>query len=314
MKPPQLPHIKNFIPPGIEPILPSESAHQGLSVPEVIFTYGHKEKHIRNMPHIFPNLIKAFLNARKSYRSLRKNPLNFKTTADPEFFQDLEKYACSLGCSRVGYSEVPASYIFNNKMILFKNAIVLLMDMDKEKIRQAPHITAGKEVWRTYAALGSIVNKIAGYMRARGYRAEAGPAIGGEVNYPLLAQKAGLGHIGKHGMLISEGNGPSQRIAVVYTDIENLPFTTSERYQWIPAYCEKCNLCVNRCPAQAIYRNIKVLEDGSEVHMDYTRCAVPFSDSMGCSVCIKECTFFRNDFEKIEKVVQKFAAKRHAAE
>jgi len=162
---------------------------------------------------------------------------------------------------------------------------------------------AGKEVWRSYAALGKIVNQLADFLRAHGHNAQAGPALGGDVNYPRLAQKAGLGHIGRPGILISRGSGPSQRIAAVYTNIENLPYTDSQSqaYDWIPAFCDTCKRCVKACPAQAIYASPKIFPDGSEQHIDYTKCAVPFSQTMGCSVCIKECTFFKGDFDKIEK-------------
>ncbi len=38
----------------------------------------------------------------------------------------------------MGYTEVPREHIFRNRAILFKNAIVLTMEMDKEKIKTAP--------------------------------------------------------------------------------------------------------------------------------------------------------------------------------
>ncbi|MBK5242991.1 hypothetical protein [Clostridium sp.] len=41
-----------------------------------------------------------------------------------------------------------------------------------------------------------------GFLKQRGYKTEAGPAVGGEVNYPLLAEKVGLGSIGKHGLFL----------------------------------------------------------------------------------------------------------------
>lgn len=305
MKAPALPNIQDFIPENADLIEPAANSHMGLSVPEVIFTYGKKSKHIMNAPHIFPNLVKALWGATRSYRSLQSNPSGEKTQAEGTFFQEIEEYAKGLGCNAIGYTQVPAEYIFKDKLLLFGNAIVVTMDMCKEKIGMAPHITAGKEVWRTYAELGSIVNQLANFLRKRGYAAQAGPAIGGEVNYPLLAQKAGLGHIGKHGMLISRSNGPSQRIAAVYTNIENLPYTDSDRYGWIPSFCETCGRCVAKCPGGAIYQETIILEDGSHQHIDYTKCAVPFSESMGCSICIKECTFFRSAFDKIEEQFKK---------
>ena len=176
------------------------------------------------------------------------------------------------------------------------------MDMKKSSMKKAPSVRTSKEVWRAYAGLGKIVNQLSGYLRKRGFQAQAGPALGGETNYPYLAQKAGLGYIGKHGLLISEGNGPSQRIAAVYTNIENLPFTDYDDYSWVQNFCETCNRCVRTCPAQAIFKETQQLENGAKRHIDYKKCAVPFSTTAGCSVCIKECTFFNTDYEKIQRV------------
>lgn len=307
MKAPSLPDVRDYVPDDACLIDPVEDSHMGLSVPGVVFDYGKKSAHFKNAWHILPSLVKALLRAMKSYRSLRNNPSSRRAQADSDLFTELENRARKLGCHDIGYTKVPRDYIFKNKRILFDNAIVATMDMDQERIGKAPSITAGKEVWRTYAKLGGIVNHLAKFLRDQGYKAAAGPAIGGEVNYSLLAQKAGLGYIGKHGMLISKRNGPSQRIAVVYTNIENLPYTDSNRYAWIPAFCESCGRCVAECPAGAIYADTLVFEDGSHQHIDYKKCAIPFSETVGCSICIKECTFFSSDFDRIERQFKKSA-------
>lgn len=300
MKPPKLPNPDQYLPADTNFITPGPHSHQGLSVPEVVFTYGEKKHFLNSALHIFPKLILSLVRAKKSYRSLRRNPNPAKKTVDPDFLHKLEKLAEKLGCSSIGYTAVLTDYIFKNTKILYPNAIVLIMNMDKNKIRQAPGIVAGKEIWKTYAGLGRAVNRLAAFMRKNGYRAEAGPAVGGETNYPLLAQKAGLGHIGKHGLLITRENGPSVRIASVYTDIENLPFTDNKEHQWISEFCTKCDRCVKTCPSGAIYPEPIILPNGSERHIDYTLCAVPFSQSMGCSICIKECPFFKSGYDKIK--------------
>lgn len=301
MKPPKLPDIEKYISDKSKLISPTENSHMGYSVPEIVFKYGHKFNHLMNAPYIFPKLIKALWEARKSYKSLDNNPELNNKIASKSFLKKLKEYAFSLGCSDIGFTKVPPEYIFKNKKILFDKAIVLTLEMKRDKIKQAPNINAGKEVWRTYAELGKLVNKIAEFLRNEGFNAQPGPAIGGEVNYPLLAQKAGLGFIGKNGLLISKDNGPSQRIAVVYTDIENLQYTDTEEYNWILDFCENCNRCVRKCPANAIFKNTKVFEDGSRQHIDYKKCAVPFSDNMGCSICIKECVLFKNNYGKVKR-------------
>jgi epoxyqueuosine reductase QueG len=190
--------------------------------------------------------------------------------------------------------------IFVNKGILFPNAIVLTMEMAQDKVATAPSKACVKEIFRTYKEMGIIVNRISTYLRHHGYAAQAGPALGGDVNYPLLAQKAGLGHCGRHGLLISPEIGPRQRIAAVYTNIENLPYTDTQDHNWIEAFCSKCRRCQKACPGKAIYQDVHHLEDGTKQHIDYTKCAVPFSTNYGCTVCIKECTFNVQTYDTIK--------------
>ncbi|MHA1167893.1 MAG: 4Fe-4S dicluster domain-containing protein, partial [Candidatus Hodarchaeales archaeon] len=78
---------------------------------------------------------------------------------------------------------------------------------------------------------------------------------------------------------------------------------------WIPEYCDRCNHCVKACPANAIYSKPKILENSHQQSIDYTKCAVIFTETLGCGVCIKECTFFKRDFFKLKKVHDKRSKK-----
>jgi Pyruvate/2-oxoacid:ferredoxin oxidoreductase delta subunit len=312
MKEPRMVNIKNYLPADIPVVLPSLQSPEGKFVPEIVSKYGKISGFFKVIIFLLPYFIKALVNIRKSYKSIEKNPVNAKTEISSDVLKDFEEYAKKLGCSQVGYTKVPREYIFKNKVILFENGIVLTMNMKKSRMKKAPSIWTSMEVWRVYAELGKIVNKLAKYLRKKGFKAQAGPALGGETNYTYLAQKAGLGYIGKHGLLISKENGPSQRIAAIYTNIENLPFTDSNSYEydWIPEFCEICNRCVITCPAGAIYKATRILENGGKQHIDYKKCAVPFSITAGCSVCIKECAFFNSDFEKIKNAFLKIKERK----
>ncbi|MHA1299953.1 MAG: hypothetical protein ACTSO9_11080 [Candidatus Helarchaeota archaeon] len=63
------------------------------------------------------------------------------------------------------------------------------------------------------------------------------------------------------------------------------------------------------CPAKAIYKETKILNNDREQHIDYTKCAKVFSRTLGCSICIKECTFFKGDFFKIKQTLMKYKNK-----
>ncbi|MCK5736188.1 MAG: 4Fe-4S binding protein [Spirochaetaceae bacterium] len=299
--------MERFVPPGTQLFEPGEDSREGRHVPDVVFTYGSK-KHFRRSAALLLHLIAGTIrNRSRGYKDLKKNPVKttVRTRAEDDLFPKLEEYARSLGCFGIGYTKVPRNLVFSNYKTLSDNAIVITMAMNKVEIGKAPSMKTGKEVWRTYYSLSSIVNYLADFLREKGYATHAGSPLGGEVNYPRLAQKAGLGYIGKHGLLISPELGPSQRIAAIYTSIENLPVTDSETepnpHAWIAEFCESCNKCVRKCPSGAIYNIKPVMKDGGPKHIDHIKCALPFSKSMGCSVCIAKCPFFLGDYEKIRK-------------
>jgi len=191
--------------------------------------------------------------------------------------------------------------IFSDKKLLFNQAIVLLMEMRKGDIQTAPSRKANREIFRTYYSLGKAANLITEFLKEKGYKAEACPALGGEVNYPLLAEEAGLGKIGKHGLLITPEFGPSLRIAAVYTELTNLPVSDRNPHLWVGDFCRNCMLCVKSCPAGAIYSDPKIFKDQTEQHIDYQKCAVPFSNNHACTICIRDCIFFKTDYSRIKK-------------
>ena len=143
------------------------------------------------------------------------------------------------------------------------------------------------------------------FLREHGYNAMASPAIGGPVNYVPLAQKAGLGVIGKHGLLISDKDfGPSLRIAAIYTDIENLPFAEENHHMWVQDFCETCNKCIRSCPVGAIYEHSMEVNNNPNTRqcIDNSKCATPFANDYGCTICVKSCTFYNNKYSKIKSI------------
>ncbi|RLE94120.1 MAG: hypothetical protein DRN04_04815 [Thermoprotei archaeon] len=57
----------------------------------------------------------------------------------------------------------------------------------------------------------------------------------------------------------------------------------------------KQSACV---PGNAIYPEPKILSDGRKQYINYTKCVVAFSKTLGCRVCIKECSFLKETSRK----------------
>jgi ferredoxin len=199
----------------------------------------------------------------------------------------------------VGFTELPQNYIFKDKVIPYKYALVFAEEMDKLEIEKAPKLDAGAEVLRVYNTLGVKTNHIARWLRSN-YDVEcmANHPLGGLVDFVPLAVKAGMGYYGRHGMLISKEFGPRLRISPILVKEELFKDTTTTDHDWIKSFCQKCGKCVRTCPENAIYEEAILVHDENNViryeSYDREKCFQSFSKAMGCAVCISECPFSHN--------------------
>lgn len=103
----------------------------------------------------------------------------------------------------------------------------------------------------------------------------------GHISHKLLAREAGLGYIGRNGLLINPAYGAHVRYASILTDLD---FEPDEK---INGACGQCRKCIEVCPARAI----------TEEGVDLSRCLAKlkeFSKIRGigqyiCGVCVKVC-------------------------
>jgi len=213
----------------------------------------------------------------------------------------------------IGFTEMPQEMIFKGKFTLFRYVIVVCQEMKKDKIDHAPEFEAGKEVMRVYGSLGLVVNEIARWLRKKGVRSHSNHPLGGLVNTPSLAGKAGMGWIGRNGMLITKEYGPRQRIAPIFIEHKYFEFTDNRDHDWLEDYCKLCERCQKECPAQAIYPESVVRFDNvpgidtMQTCIDRDKCFPFFAETLGCSICVKVCPFSKasDTYEKLHEVVRK---------
>ena len=234
-------------------------------------------------------------------KSLKNNSSNPIKTITPEQLSNFKKYAQTIGVKQIGFTKIPNELIFKERAVRYENAIVLILEMDKESISKAPSIGAFKTVFETYDSLGIITNKLTQYLRDNNFYAQASHPLGGLVLYPPLAKKAGLGWLGKHGLLITPEYGARQRISAIFTNIENLPFSTENKHKWINEFCNSCNKCIRTCPPKAILDKPIIHKSKRETHIIREKCLPYFVDNYGCSVCLKDCVFSSKDYYTIKE-------------
>jgi epoxyqueuosine reductase len=233
---------------------------------------------------------------RRSLKTVDRNPSQPRVRVSETEIVELEEYARSVGVDDIGYARLPETLVFQRKAVLHENAIVLSMEMDKDRIDTSPSEQSFVEVHKTYHHLGRAANQIAGWLRKRSYSAHAGHPLMGLALYPPLAQQAGLGWRGLHGLLIAPRFGPRVRLAAVFTSIENLPFCSENPHAWIEEYCALCKLCARECPPQAILDRPIARANGLVTCTVNERCFPYFVDHYGCSICIRVCPFQKQDY------------------
>lgn len=225
-------------------------------------------------------------------------------TASAAFIAELEALAHAAGAKDIGYVKVPHNAIFRDKGIPHAYAIVFTVEMDQEPIETAPSFACMHEVMHGYKNLATISNKLASFMRKHGFAAYPGTALGGLTDYPHLAELAGLGAIGYHGLLISPGEGARLRINTIYTNITNLPTLQAQgkenEHLWVRDFCAMCRKCVRSCPVDAIYDQPRPRDDGGMQSIDHATCRDYFTANYGCAVCLAVCPFSHSGYKKVQ--------------
>lgn len=233
-----------------------------------------------------------------------ENPDKPKFTADDKFIQEFENYAHSLGINSVGYTQLTPDLMIKNKFIQYPFTVVLTMEMGMDIIETAPGADAQDLNNTAYVKIAILTTKLSDYLRKNGYATEVAHPEGGIVNFSAIGQKAGLGYVGKSGLLITPELGPRVKISAIFVSIANLPLKEDNEHEWIPEYCDKCSKCVKACPHEALIE--KETCCGKEIELIKKNC---IGCSQGCTYCIEGCPFYQKGYHHIKNKFDKMNAK-----
>lgn len=254
-------------------------------------------------------LLKSFNKIRRMMPSLfrtvkliKKGITSDKKTISKEEFYELDLLMKKLGVDSYGWLEIDSDRVFKEKGVPYKNAIVITINMEKNEFKNAPSMEGQIEVMRVYGETGVAANVITEFLRRKGLNASPNHSMGGSIDYCKAGMDAGLGYIGRHGMLITPECGACHRSAIIYTDIKNLSefMNSKDNHDWIKDFCATCGKCIRKCPTKAIYETAKINGHNHVTSINYDKCCSGFKN-YGCGVCISECPFTRVGYEKVKK-------------
>jgi len=139
--------------------------------------------------------------------------------------------------------------------------IAFTVEMDFQMTAAAPYPPITMESGRQYVEAARVAVQLAAAIRSLGYSARAHIDGNYRVIAPLVARDAGLGEIGRMGLLMTPRLGPRVRIGLVTT---NLPLIT-DAYQTdrsVIDFCTICRKCSLNCPSQSIPNNERKMDHG----------------------------------------------------
>lgn len=134
-----------------------------------------------------------------------------------------------------------------------KYGIVIAKEMSIDMVNRAPpKMSTVIETSNIYLQLGVLGLQLSTYISGLGYSARNHM----DGNYlvvapPLVAQAAGLGQIGRHGLLLTPPQfGGRVRLGVVTTDLDLVEDQVHKSN--LASLCDHCDKCVRTCPGKAI--------------------------------------------------------------
>jgi reductive dehalogenase len=182
--------------------------------------------------------------------------------ADPEVLtRFLKGWTVKLGAHSVGVTELRDYHLYSHVgrgpgygervSLGHTHALALTVEMDREMVDPAPRSPTVMESARQYLRSGVLAIQLADFIRRLGHRARAHVDGSYRVICPLVARDAGLGEIGRMGLLMTPRLGPRVRIAVVTTDMPLVPDRPAPDPSTVD-FCLRCRKCADCCPSRAL--------------------------------------------------------------
>lgn len=219
-------------------------------------------------------------------------------TASPESRESLDGLALSLNASLTGVCPSDPDFAYSVRgrgerygqpvESLPENIFVMAFEMNKEETMTAPDPRQSVEVVKVYLKAAVAALTIAGWIRSLGWEAVAHIDGESELILPPVAARAGLGELGRHGLLVTREFGSRVRLSAVTTD---MPLSASVPSVLVPrglaGFCDKCGRCAKACPAGAIPTNGK---DSGRVN--HEACFSIWKEyGTDCGICLAVCPF-----------------------
>lgn len=240
-----------------------------------------------------------------------KPPEGVKLTVDDpaKMTADIKKVATFFGASLVGICKIDKRWVYSHSYNTFakestplevpeecKYAIAIAIEMDYEFLKMSPVQTSAAGVAFGYSQMALTAGLLTRFIHNLGYKAIPS---GNDMACSIpIAIDAGLGELGRNGLLITQKFGPRIRLCKIFTDLPLVPDKPIEFGVW--DFCRKCKKCSKECPSRSIpdgepsekVHNISNREGLSRWAVNGETCFKFWATNhASCSNCIRSCPF-----------------------
>ena len=219
-----------------------------------------------------------------------------------EFTRRVKGFARYLGADRVGATRLNPAYVYSHIArgpgrwgapitLAHSHAVAIAVEMDYGMVRHAPGSATTTETARKYLETARIAMAVARYIHLLGYEARAHVDGNYRVMCVPVAVEAGLGELGRLGLLITPEFGPRVRLSVVTT---TLPLTQDEpAVTGVQEFCSICRKCADVCPSASVDGGEKAVCAGAEKWQTRRDTCYRFWRQVGsdCALCIRVCPY-----------------------
>jgi reductive dehalogenase len=195
--------------------------------------------------------------------------------------------------SHVGRASYPEKEIGAPISLPHQHAIVVAMALDRRMVRCAPVLPVEVDVASKYVMLAVLASALARYIRMLGYSARANNVRNYQLIVPPIAIDAGVGELGRNGVVISEEHGSAMKMNVVTTD---MPLARDNPVDiGVDEFCHQCRICADYCPVNAIPRGDKTVTRGVRKWKINDAACYSYWRKCGtdCGICIAVCPWNR---------------------
>jgi ferredoxin len=224
----------------------------------------------------------------------------------------LKEWAKKLGAHSVGATELHDYHLYSvvgrgpdyGTKVKHEHAyaLAITVEMDKGMLDRGPSGPTVMESSQMYVDSGVLAVQLAAFIRNLGYPARAHIDGNYRVVCPLVARDAGLGEIGRMGLLMTPDLGPRVRIAVVTTDLTLQPDRRIPDNSVLD-FCTHCRKCATSCPPWAIsFEDRKAIDGVLRWQINQELCYIYWSHTgTDCGRCVTVCPYSHPD-----RVVHRF--------